>query len=169
MKIIKIMLTVIVVLILVYVFYRIPLTRSYPDEIIQKVEELKEMSTTKLNLAKNVYLFVNESYTSPIRQYLREPNKILHRSIGKVWDNQGEYYPSNTQNNMFKEMLVLSGEFEREDFKFVQSWCTLVAHEYWILDIDGEKEFVDLWSADWGGEFGCYAPRPCTKDLIVCG
>jgi len=142
--ILYVIVSIAVVLMLIYIFYRVPLTKNYPNEMIQKVNELSEMSETKLDLAKNIYLFVNNSYTSPIRQYLREPNKIFQRDVKKVWNNQGEYYPSNThtQNNMFKEMLVLSGRFEKDNFKFIQSWCTLVAHEYWILDVDEEELFV---------------------------
>lgn len=168
-KTILITLTILLALLLIiYIIYRLPLNNNIPDEMQQKVDELNSISKTKLELAENVYDFINNSYNSTIRGYLKEPNKFFHKDTTKIWNNRGEYYPSNAQNEMFRKMLLLSGEFDKKDFKFKQSWCTLVAHEYWILNIDNEKHFIDLWSADHNGEFSCYAIPTCKLGQIKC-
>ena len=163
------------ILIMFLLFLRMPLTGEVPQEMIDKADELKKISKTKMELARNTYDFVDKKFNSPVRQYLKEPNKVFMKNRGKIFALEDEYIPSNTQNQLFKELLILTGEFNEDDFTFVQARCYLLPrytpHEYWILDIDGKEVFIDLWFEDHTTletAFGCYASPPCGKENAIC-
>ena len=155
-------------LIILFAIYKLPLQGDIPDEMIQKAKEIDGMSKNKLELVKNTYLFVNNSYESPIRQYLKEPNKIFVKDIKTIWNSRMSYIPSNTQNEIFKNMLISTNKFEERDFIYRQSFCQISPHEYYILNIENQTYFIDLWSADHNGMFGCFSPPPCDEGVIIC-
>ena len=74
----------ILVIVILFILYRLPLTGTSPEEMIEKAKEIDRTSKDKLELAKNVYDFVNQSYTSPIRRYLMEPGKVFEKNIENV-------------------------------------------------------------------------------------
>ena len=152
-------------------FLRLPLTGDIPQEMKDAANELKENSDSKLDLARNTYNFVDNKFTSPIREYLQQPGKIFLKDRQKIWEINNQYAQSGTQNEMFKELLILTKEFEKEDFKLIQSFCTHSPHTYWELKIDNKIIFIDLWFEDNSLQetvFGCYAKYSCQSDDIVC-
>lgn len=157
-----------IILLSIYVIYRLPLNNNIPNEMQQKVDELNSISKTKLELAENVYDFVNNSYNSTIRGYLKEPNKIFMRDTKTIWELRGTYMPSHIQNNMAKEMLLLSERFQEEDFIFHQNWCQITPHEWYEVNINGKSVAMDIWFADNGGMFNCYTFAPCGVEQIRC-
>jgi len=136
--------------------------------MVDKARELDQQSHNKEELIKSVYKFVNQSYTSPIRQYLKEPSKIFVKDIRKIWNMQGGYLPSNTQNEMAKQMLLLTGKFKQEDFVAVQGWCEISPHSFLFVNVNNKKIALDLWGADHSIPFGCYASRPCAEGQAIC-
>lgn len=158
----------ILALIVLFVIYRLPLQGDIPKEMIEKAKELDKMSKDKLELVRNVYDFVNISYQSPIRQYLREPNKIFQKNIATIWNLRGSYMPSNAQNEIFKIMIILTGKFQESELIYHQSFCQISPHEYYELKIENQTYFIDLWGADWEIPFGCFSPIPCTRGIAVC-
>lgn len=158
-------------LIVAFLIYRMPLQGEIPDDMIEKAKEIDKMSKDKLELARNVYSLVDNKFTSPLREYLRQVDKVFLKNRGKIWSLENEYIPSNTQNEIFKELLLLTGRFKEEDFEYTQSICEISPHEYWKLNIDGKTIFIDLWMADnsiLNDTFGCYSPRPCNFEQYSC-
>ena len=160
---------IISIIILFYILYRMPLNNNIPTEMEQKAIEISKMSKTKLELARNVYDFVNDSYTSPFRQYLKELEKIFQKDTAIIWKNRNSYYPSHIQNQIYKKMLLLTGRFSEQDFQYIQSICQISPHEFWILNINGKFVYIDLWNADHNGRFNCHSARPCNDENVVCG
>jgi len=161
----------ILALIVLFVIYRLPLQGEIPEEMIKKAKELDEMSKDKLELAKNTYLFVDSKFTSPIREYLRQPDRIFLKNRNAIWNLQNEYIPSNTQNEIYKDLLLLTGKFKEEEFTYTQEMCEISPHEYWKLKIDNNTIFIDLWMSDnsiLNDTFGCYSPRPCNFEQYIC-
>lgn len=158
----------ILILIVISIVYISPLQGETPKEMSLLSKELDMISNTKLELIRNVYDVVNQSYTSEIRQYLKEPNKIFTKDIATIWNLKGSYMPSNSQNEIFKRMLISTGKFQEGDFLYHQSFCQISPHEYYELTIENQTYFIDLWGADWDIPFGCYAPIPCTKGVAIC-
>ena len=109
-----------------------------------------------------------------IKTYENKPTFIDTRI--EIWNIENGYIPSNTQNQVYKELLILTEEFKEDDFKFIQSKCntfpTNTPHEYWELNIDGQVVFIDLWGADHTNlsneGFGCFASPPCELADFVC-
>ena len=161
----KILILVLVVLSLIY---RLPLQGEIPTQMIEKSKELDKMSKDKLELVKNVYIFVNNSYQSPVRQYLREPSKIFTKNIATIWSLRGSYMPSSQQNLIAKEMLLATGKFNESDFELKSGWCEISPHSVLFVDVDGKKVALDTWFADNSGEFNCYTFRPCGAEQKVC-
>jgi len=167
----KIIPIIIIIIIILLVFLSFPLTGEIPEEMINIAEDLNQKSESKLELARSTYEFVDNKYTSPIREYLRQPEKVFLKNREKIFSLEMEYVPSNTQNFIYKELLILTGEFQEEDFTIIQSTCTNTPHSYIILNIDGQEVFVDLWMADnsiLDETFGCFTNHPCQPDDIVC-
>tara|TARA_Y100000310_G_scaffold100282_1_gene98149 strand:+ start:7749 stop:8297 length:549 start_codon:yes stop_codon:yes gene_type:complete len=165
----------VVILVLFLDFLRSDLTGTIPQDMIDESLRLKSISKDKLELAKNTYDFVDKKYTSQSQEYLRQPDKVFLKDVEIIWDIEDNYIPSNTQNAIFKEMLILTEEFEEEDFTFVQARCYILPrftpHEYWELNIDNEEVFIDLWMADntlLENSFGCFSNPPCGDDDFVC-
>ena len=134
---------IIFILIALLVIYKIPLYGKIPKEMIEKAEELDKMSSNKLELVKSIYNFVNVSYQSPIRQYLREPEKIFIKDISAIWNLKGSYMPSNAQNDMAKQLLLLTGKFNESNFRIEQKWCEISPHQIMFVNVDG-KEFISI-------------------------
>ena len=132
-----------------------------PPEAIIKVMEIDKQSITKEQLIKNIYIFVNQSYKSPIRQYLKEPNKIFIKDINKIWQHQGEYMPSNAQNEIAKQMLIATNRFKESDFTEKQLFCEISPHNALFVKANDKEYVLDLWFADNNGEFNCYTQNPC--------
>ena len=155
-------------LIAIFIIYLSPLWGEIPDDMIEKAKEIDKMSKDKLELTRNIYFFVNNSYTSELRQYLKEPNKVLMKDTTTIWGLRGSYMPSNAQNEIFRRMLILTGKFKESEFIYHQSFCQISPHEYYELKIENQTYFIDLWGEDWGIPFGCYAPAPCSRGVAVC-
>ena len=168
-KSISIITVIILIIVLFYIFYRIPLNNNIPTEMEQKATEISRMSRTKLDLAINVYNFINDSYSSEFRQYFKEPKKIFQKNTAVIWKNKNSYYPSHIQNQIYKKMLLLTGRFKEKDFRYIQSWCQISPHEFYILTIENQNYFIDLWGADHNGRFNCYSVLPCNEKNIICG
>jgi len=158
-----------VVIFAFFVFLRQPLTGPAPQEMIDKAAELESVSVDKLDLVRNTYFFVNDSYTSPFKGYLKEPGKVGIKSIQAAWDARGGYVPSNTQNGMVKQMLLLSDDFVESDFSVRNDWCKFSPHSVLFVDVDEDTTVaIDIWSADHGGGFNCFTTTPCGEEQIVC-
>lgn len=164
----NVIITIIIILITLYLVYKMPLQGEVPEDMINKARELDEMSKDKLELVKNVYDFINQSYTSPIRQYLIEPKKIFIKDKQTIWNLRGRYMPSYQQNLMAKEMLLATGKFDEKDFELRSGWCEISPHSVLFVNIDGKKVAIDTWFADNFGEFNCYTFRPCGEKQKVC-
>lgn len=157
-----------ILILALFAIYLAPLSGKPPAQMADKAKELDQQSHNKEELIKSVYKFINQSYTSPIRQYLKEPSKIFVKDIKKIWDMQGGYLPSNTQNEMAKQMLLLTGKFKQEDFIAVQGWCEISPHSYLTVKTENQTFVIDSWFADNGGRFNCYTFRPCGATQIRC-
>jgi len=163
-------------IIAVVILLRLPLRGDIPQQMIDDVEMLKKQSDTKTELAENIYKFVSNKYTSQSREYFRQPDKLFLKNIEKIYSINQNYIPSNTQNEIFKLMLIQSKDFEEKDFTFVQTTCRSVLkvpipHEHWDLDINGKVAFVDVWFDDRSlldNPFGCFAEFPCGNENAVC-
>jgi len=164
-------------------FLRSPLQDGTQSETTSKMQqeanELKQMSKNKLELARNAYDLIDSKYTSPIRQYLRQPERVFLKDRDKIWNlkEPDNYIPSNTQSRIYSDFLIMTGEFEEEDFEFIDSRCNLLPrwsfHQYVIVDIDRNKIPVDLWYQDHKSEtletaWGCNAIPPCNPEDFVC-
>ena len=161
----------IIIIILFLVFLSSPLTGKTPIEMQEKADELKEKSKTKLELARETYLFVDGKYNSTIRGYLKYPDRVFLKDREEIWNLEMEYIHSQTQNQIFKELLIQTGEFKEEDFELKQSFCLNSPHNYWILDINGQKVPIDLWGADHinlSSSFGCYSIPICEPEDFKC-
>lgn len=156
-------------IVILYLIYLTPLNNNIPQEMIDEVNKIKDMSNTQQELVRNVYGFVNQSYTSEVRQYLKEPNKFFHKDTSLVWSNRGQYYMSNSQNDMVKKMLLLSGKFEESDFRLKQGWCEISPHSVLFVKMEGNTEIaIDTWFADNNGAFNCYTKAPCGAEQMIC-
>lgn len=158
----------ILALIVLFIIYRLPLQGEIPKEMIEKAKELDKMSKDKLELVKSVYSFVNNSYQSPIREYLRQPEKIFIKDITTIWNLRGSYVPSNQQNEMAKQILLLTEKFEEKDFRTEQKFCEISPHTVLFVNVDGKEIALDLWFSDNGGRFNCFTFRPCGVEQIRC-
>ena len=158
----------IITLILLFVLYRLPLTGTPPQEMIDKAKEIDSMSKDKLELTKNIYLFINNSYTSPIRQYIKETNKVFMKDKTKIWNARGSYMASHQQNLMAEEMLLLTGKFNQNDFQISHGWCEISPHSVLFVDINSKKIAIDTWFADNGGGFNCFTSAPCGVEQKKC-
>lgn len=136
--------------------------------MVEKAKELDRMSKNKLELVKNVYSFVNQSYTSPIRQYLQEPSKVFIKDIPTIWNLRGGYMPSAQQNLMAKKLLLATGKFDENDFELRDGWCEISPHSVLFVNVDNETIAIDTWFADNSGEYNCYTFRPCGAKQKVC-
>lgn len=160
---------ILVGLVVLFILYRLPLQGNPPQEMIDKAKEFDKLSKTKLELVENVYHFVNNSYSSPIRQYLREPTKIFMKDIETIWQLKGSYMPSHIQNEMVKRMLLITERFSEEDFITTQGWCEISPHTVLFVKVDYNKTVaVDTWLSDHGGLFNCFTQAPCGKEHMVC-
>jgi len=171
-NIISIIIIGIIIVFLFLSFLKSPLKGETPVEMEQKAEELKEKTITKLELARETYNFVNQKYTSPVREYLRQPGKVFLKDREVIWNLSMEYVHSGIQNEIFKELLILTEEFNESDFVLIQSYCLNSPHNYWILNISNQEIPIDLWVADnnnlSNSAFGCFSEYPCNNDPIVC-
>lgn len=158
----------ILILIVIFIAYKLSLQGEIPIEMMEKAKELDRISNTKLELVKNTYNFVNQSYTSEIRQYLREPDKIFIKDITTIWNLRGSYMPSNAQNEMAKQLLLLTGKFNESSFRTEQKWCEISPHSVLFVNVDGKEVALDLWHADHDGMFNCYTFKPCGAEQIKC-
>ena len=156
------------ILIISFILYKTSLRNDASDEMKAKAKELDKISRNKEELVFNTYNFINQSYTSPIRQYLKEPNKIFIKDKTKIWNAQGTYVPSHQQNLMVKEMLLLTGKFKEEDFRTEQKWCQISPHSVLFVKVNNKEIAIDTWSADNGGAFNCYTYAPCGENQIMC-
>lgn len=159
---------ILALILILFVIYRLPLKGEIPIDMTEKAKEIDRMSKDKLELVKNVYDYVNQSYTSPIRQYLQEPNKIFIKNIKTIWNLRGSYIPSNAQNEMAKQLLLLTGKFNESHFRTEQTFCEISPHSILFVNVDGKEIVLDLWFSDNGGMFNCYTFRPCGVEQIKC-
>ena len=156
-------------LLILFVLYRLPLRGIPPQEMVDKAKEIDMASKDRLELVKNVYDFINQSYTSPVRQYLQEPNKIFMKGIKKIWQSRGEYMPSHIQNEMAKQMLLMTGKFSEDEFEMQQEFCQISPHTYISVKINQTNTIaLDLWGADHSIPFGCYTTIPCGEGQAIC-
>lgn len=158
----------ILALVVLFVIYRLPLQGEIPREMIEKAKELDEMSKDKIELVRNVYDFVNNSYQSPIRQYLREPSKIFIKDISAIWNLRGEYMPSYQQNLIVKELLIATEKFNENDFELKSGWCEISPHSVLFVGVENKTIAIDTWFADNGGKYNCYTFKPCGAEQKVC-
>ena len=165
----KLIFLIIIVFIALMGITNISLKGEIPQDITQISQDLKDKSKTKLELAKEVYMFINQSYTSPIRQYLKEPEKVIITSVNDAWGAKGGYAPSHIQNQMAKIMLLETGKFQESDFRIEQGWCEISPHSILFVRINESTEIaIDTWFADNGGMFNCYTKAPCGVEQKVC-
>lgn len=181
---ITIIIIIVITIVLFLNFLKSPLTGDVTQsDIISKMQqeanELKQISKNKLELARNAYELIDSKYTSPIRQYLRQPERVFLKDRGKIWNlkEPDNYIPSNTQSRIYSDFLIMTGEFKEEDFEFINSRCYLLPkwtfHQYVIVDIDGTKIPADLWYQDHKSEtldtaWGCHAVPPCNPENFIC-
>lgn len=149
-----------------YLFILVPLNGKYPAEMVNAVNELNKTSDNML-FAKQVYDYVNKKYTSPPFRYLVQYDRVLVRNINKIWNLEG-YLPCNSQLDLFKKMLILSGRFTKDDIKNKYGWCIITPHEWIELNVNEKSVLVDLWGADHDAQFGQRYSLPCNDkgDLV---
>ena len=129
--------------------------------------------------AKELFFAVEEKYTSPIRQYLIEPWKVLLiKDFEYFWNlEKGEYVDSNIQGRIYRKLLFVSGRFSKDEVTIHQSFCSNSPHLLVkIYHPEREDIWADFWAVDnFPGvesnktyEFGMRTIRPC-DDLIGIG
>ena len=156
--------------------YFVPVNSNFPAEAINLNNEISANHENKYDYAEELFFAVERKYTSPIRQYLLEPWKVfLIKDFEYFWNlEEGVYADSNVQGKMYRNLLLASERFSKEEVIEHQSFCSNSPHLLIKLEHPEKGDvWVDFWAVDNfpGVEsnktyyFGMRTIRPC-DDLI---
>lgn len=164
-KIILIILASFLGLILLWhIIYYFLVPDTIPDKIpaeMQKViDKFNNESSDNLDFLKKAYDFVDARYTSPTKEYLRQPGKLFVKDIDTIWNTPG-YSPCDKQNYLVKVMLVKSGRFNESDVKLMLASCGMTPHYYLRVKLNSNYLDIDMWGAEHNYPFGSHASFPC--------
>jgi len=137
-----------------YSFF-IPTERTdLPTEMQSVIDSINSNSSDDLEFIKKSFDFVNQRYSSGRLTYYITPSKLTQTNISLIWDSLG-YMPCDKQTYVLELMLVHSGRFNNEEIKKGYSTCIISPHYYLKLRLNnGSKINLDVFSADFGKEFG---------------
>ena len=164
---------------LLVALYFVPINSNIPADAMEINNKISQENTNKYDYAKNLFFAVEKKYKSPIRQYLLEPWKVLFlKDFEYFWNlEEGSYADSSIQGRIYRNLLLESGRFSKEEVAIHQSFCSNSPHLL-IKIIHPEKGDVwaDFWAVDnFPGvesnktyQFGMRTIRPC-DDLIGSG
>lgn len=162
----------IIFLLAVIGFYFLPINSNFTKEAINLNNQLSQEHQNKYDYAKALFFELEKKYTSPIRQYLLEPWKVvLIKDFKYFWNlKEGSYVDSNIQGRMYRKLLLESKRFSQEEVEIHQSFCTNSPHLLVkIKHPDRETIWADFWAVDnfprkeveQKYEFGLRTIRPC--------
>ena len=157
--------TILIIVIILTILYLVPVNDNIPDEAIQFNNQISENNLDRIEYAEELFFEVEKKWDSPIREYLRQPQKSFFiKDFETFWNIQG-YAPSNIQAQMYRLLLLESGRFTEEEVIFENSLCTNSPHGIVIIFPNEERIFADLWSVDQFEEyeFGLFSPYPCDE------
>ncbi|MFH0856381.1 MAG: hypothetical protein V1860_00590 [bacterium] len=127
-------------------FKKSPLPDQLPDEILEKINELKNISVSPDDFLKRAYEFLGDKYRSERFNTILKFN-YLFKPLQEIWDMHG-YIPCTQSSFLMRIFLIRSGFFKEEDIKIKHTFVNFCIHQYlqahvgdkWI-DIDvGEKQ-----------------------------
>ncbi len=126
--------------------YFIPITQDIPQDVLKLNSEISGMNSNKMIYAKELFFVVESKWNSPIREYLRKPNRVfLMKNFETIWNTEG-YIDSNVQTQVYRNLLLESNRFTKEDLVLIQGFCTNSPHAY--INFKGTQHYADLWAVD---------------------
>ena len=150
------------------IFYLIPVNSNIPDSAKELNEEISSENSDRIKYAEELFFEIETKWNSPIREYLRQPQKVFFiKDFETLWNVEG-YLPSNLQAQMYERLLIESGRFEINEIEFKNAFCSNSPHGFVIIE---DRIFADLWAVDTFPregieevyEFGQRAEFPCDK------
>ena len=153
------------VILILAILYMVPVSLSAPEEIRALNTSISTAYSDKFKYAKELFFEVEKRWSSPTRQYLLEPHKVFFIKSGTYfWRlEEGEYVDSNVQAHLYRNLLLESGRFEKNEIVVEQHWCTNSPHGVVAIMRGTRTVYADLWAVDNLDEykFGQYTPPPC--------
>lgn len=159
---------------LLVALYFAPVNSNFSQDALELNKRISEKNANKYDYAKELFFEVEKKYAAPIRQYLLEPWKVFFiRDFAYYWNlDEGEYADSSIQGQMYRNLLLQSGRFTKEEITTHQGFCSNSPHLLVrITHPDREDIWADFWAVDnFPGvesnetyEFGMRAIRPCDE------
>jgi hypothetical protein len=144
----------------------VPVNDNIPAEARALNRDIAAEHDNRYAYAEALFFALTERWTTPTRQYLLEPHKVLFkRDFAYFWERPGEYVDSNLQAQIYKRLLLDSGRFADEELWLERYHCINSPHT--VLAIQGDDRIVhaDLWAADHFDDyrFGMFTAVPCTE------
>lgn len=156
---------------LMIALYQIPLRGDLPDEAVALNRELSETHRDRYEYSRQMFHVVAQRFTSPTREYLLEPQKVLLiKNASYFWETRG-YVPSHLQAQLYRRLLLASGRFSENEVVYETGRCYNSPHGYVVIRHPDRPIYADLWAAQniEGYRFGQLVDMPSCEGLSVKG
>jgi hypothetical protein len=147
--------------------YSIRLGGEIPPEAAALNARISAEHRDRYRYAHQLFDAMSKLFTSPTREYLRQPHKVfLIKSFTYFWRHRG-YVPSHLQAQMYRRLLLASGRFVEDEVIYETSRCFNSPHGYVMIRHPDRPIYADLWAAQNFDEyhFGQLVEMPACDSL----
>lgn len=148
--------------------YYLPINSNIPNETLILNKQISEANLNKFDYAEELFFKIEKNWTSPTRQYLKEPAKTFFiKDYKTFWFTKG-YVPSNIQAQMYHQLLIRSGRFNPNEVELVNDFCANSPHG--LIYFKEKNDYADFWAVDQFPseyKFGDRTVYPCNKLLLI--
>ncbi len=133
--------------ILLTFLYFIPVSSKLPRQAITLNKKISKKHKNKYKYAKELFSIIEKKWTSPTRQYLLQPHKSFFIKSSKYFWKKG-YVPCNIQAEIYRNMLIQSKRFKKNEVLLRITWCANSPHTYVEIKHPKKIIYADLWAKD---------------------